>query len=407
MRAARTLMIFLAGVVLSACGNRTESFRETEVSSGTNPDKPTLRALLPPPGPRVVKPRDVAIREDADAIRAECQRAAGGDWDAWQLQTAPYRAALRARLDALKTYPAGRSHHLESQYEALEGSNQFPLFEVAARTHLNYLYDERALDGFRRERAVLAAHRWLRRRGIDLIFVPVPKMTEVYVEHFLDPCPADGVIAPHVRHTLLELLEADIEVVDGLRLFRQVRQPDPEYLYNTADTHWAPRGMRVMAREVADRIARYDFGAKARAAPAVVIPSVERYNLDGVHGGVGSEGGWTALNERQQQVAKKAQTMYQVSIYAKDNGPAYDVPRSPVFLLGHSYATDFREQLIRELNLLLRTRGSPTTEGFADFLRDPELLDGCRVVVWVSTEQHLTHLRPMPAPIRSTLNETK
>ena len=96
----------------------------------------------------------------------------------------------------------------------LEGRDQFPLFESAPE-HYSCMLSSR--------------HRWirsatsnpLRRRpagfseqGIDVIFVPVPKMTEVYPEYFTDHCPSDRIIAPRVRQAVLELLEADVEVVD-------------------------------------------------------------------------------------------------------------------------------------------------------------------------------------------------
>jgi hypothetical protein len=33
----------------------------------------------------------------------------------------------------------------------------------------------------------------------------------------------------------------------------------------------------------------------------------------------------------------------------------------------------------------------------------PELLDGVCVIVWVTTEQHMSHFKPMPKPIMSGL----
>jgi hypothetical protein len=228
-------------------------------------------------------------------------------------------------------------------------------------------------------------------------------MTEIYIEHFVDPCPPDGVIAPHVRRTLLELLEAGVEVVDGRRLFRPLRESGLEYLYNTGDTHWAPRGMRVMAKEIATRIRRYQFGLTASRRNPIVKTTTGPYMPDGFPGGIGSPGGWQALSERQRSLAKAVQTRTQVCVTMPDGGPVPEDPSSPVFLLGHSYTFDFREQLVKELNLLVRKRGSATTEGFADFLRDPDLLEGCRVLIWVTTEQHMTHYDPMPPPIVAAL----
>jgi hypothetical protein len=350
-----------------------------------------------------VAARAEVIRHDADALRAECRRAAGGDWDRWQRDTAPYRAALKARVDALKAFERPRTIIPETNCEPLEGRDGFPLFEPLPARHLRYLYEPSALDGFRRDRPVVAADRWLRRRGIDLVFVVVPRMTEVYAEHFLDPCPPDGVVAPHVRRTLLELLDDGVEVVDGYRLFRPAREPDPEYLYNTADPHWAPKAMALTAREVARRIARYRFGAEARSAAPIVSTTPGPYGIQGLGFAVGVDIqlGWLALTERQRERAAAVQPTGLPHVVLPDGRTPPDDPDAPVLLLGHSYVPHFRERLVKELNLLVRTRWGPgqTTEGFADFQREPELLDGCRVLVWVTTEQHMSEFKPLPAAV--------
>jgi hypothetical protein len=343
------------------------------------------------------------IRRDSEALRAECRRAAGGDWDKWQRDTAPYRAALKAKLDTLKTKVQPHMILPECNCEVLEGKGGFPLFETAPTIHLRHLYDPASLDGFRRERPVAAAHRWLRQRGIDLIFVPVPKMTEVYADRILDPCPPDAVIAPRVRQALLELLEDGVEVVDGLPLFRAARDPDPEYLYNTADPHWAPRAMTLMARELAGRVARYRFGADARRESPIVQTSPGPFSIVGLGfaSGVNIQLGWPALTERQRELAASVQPTTLPHVTLPDGQTPADDPASPVLVIGHSYVTNFRERLIKELNLLTRTRWAPgqTTEGFADFLREPELLDGCRVLVWITTTRHLIDFKPLPVDI--------
>ncbi len=409
-RATARGVALAACLVLPACGNRPDPAATADPATVAPPPavarpKPPP-PVPPPPEPGVVAARAEVIRRDATAIRAECQRAAGGDWDKWQRDTAPFRAALKAKVDALKTFDPPRAPWLDSRYEALEGRDGFPLFEVGAREHLRYLYDPAALDGFRRDRPVAAAHRWLHGQGVDLIFVPVPKMTEVYAEHFLDPCPPDGVVAPHVRRTLLELLDDGVEVVDGYRLFRPARRPDPEYLYNTADPHWAPKAMTLMAKEVARRVARYRFGAEARSAAPVVNAAPGKFFIPGSaaaepHGDVTGQYGWPALGERQRERAAAAQTTVWTQVTLPDGRVPPDDRDSPVVLIGNSFAPQFRELLVKELNLLIRTRwrAAATTEVFADFLREPELLDGCRVVVWVVSDRHLPDFRPLPAEI--------
>jgi hypothetical protein len=351
------------------------------------------------PEPAAVDARAAVIRRDAAAIEAECRRAAGGDWDRWQLDTAPYRAALKARVGALRRVTA-------SEYEPLTGRLDFPLFEINPPENLNYLYDPATLDDFRRRRPLSAVCRWLRRQGIDLIFVPVPKMTEVYVEHFLDPCPADGVIAPHVRHTLLELLGQDVEVIDALPMFRPLRDTEGEFLYNAADTHWSLRAMRIVAKEIAGRIGRYDFGRAARgAAPIVkVVPgkfAIENGSPHPAGKRIAPGNGLKSLSRRQQDLAEKGQPRSYEDLFRPDGRPLLNDPRSPVLVIGNSFADYFCDQLVKEINLPItwRIAHNTTTEAFADFLREPELLARCRVIVWVLADQHMTRFKPLPGPI--------
>jgi hypothetical protein len=376
----------------------------TRAAKDSPPPAPRVPADPRRPEPRAVAARAAAIRRDAAAIEAECQKAAGGDWDKWQRDTAPYRDSLKAKISALKeNLPASNSP--ETRYQPLAPHDDFPLFEVGSRGHLNYLYDPATLDDFRRDRPVVAAHRWLKRRGIDLILLTVPKMTEVYMEHFLDPCPPDGIIAPHVRRTLLELLHDDVEVIDGFSLFRPQRDTDADYLYNTADTHWAPRSMRVMAKEVADRIGRYRFGARARYAVPIVRAAPGRYGADDTPTGMGFLFAWDALTADQQRRARPFQVRTQTEVKMPDGTKPPDDRTSPVLVIGHSYVWCFKEQLVKEMNLLTYSWSSPhqTTEVFGEFLREPELLDHTRVVVWVTTSQNMTAFRPLPKAVTDTL----
>ena len=132
------------------------------------------------------------------------------------------------------------------------------------------------------------AANWLRQQGIDVIFVPVPKMTEVYPEYFTDHCPTDRIIARHIRQALLELLEADVEVVDLLHALQDERDKDPEPLYQPADPHSAPRAQAIAVRLVAARLKRYAFVATAqksrticKMAPAPYPPASTGRGLPG------------------------------------------------------------------------------------------------------------------------------
>jgi hypothetical protein len=372
------------------------------------------RTAIRPVEPAASESRAKVIARDKAVIQAECEKASGGDWERWQRETAPHRVALKARIDHPKPFDPSREPWLDGRPRVLEAKDDFPLVEVQPDKGLDYLYDGDRLDQFRRDRAVVAASRWLRQRGIDLIFLPVPKMTEVYAEHFVDNCPQDGIVGSQVRRSVFELLDNDVEVVDGLPLYRPERDPDPEYIYNAADTHWGPRAMRIMAREVAARVQRYQFGAEARAVPPIVKTTPAPFDIQLVPSSV-KEGdlprmdGWAYLTAKQRERVEVVQARTIEHVTLPDGSEPRDDPNSPVLLIGNSFIVNFRELLIKELNLFIRTRSAPgeTTEEFIAFLREPELLDGCRVLVWVLSAEHLAHLHPMPAPIMKVLEPAK
>jgi hypothetical protein len=251
--------------------------------------------------------------------------------------------------------------------------------------------DPDSLHTMRAEKVVLAGADWLRKRGIELIFVAVPQMTEVYIEHFLNPCPADGVVAAHLRRAFLELLDDDIEVVDAFQPLRASRQPAPDYLYASADQHWSSRGQRIVATAVAGRLARYPFCQQALARPTIVA-------IAGFGDVQIRQAGYAALTEDQRRRAIAAQNLVPMTriVLADGNEPADD-PESPIMLVGDSFAAGFREELMRATNLRLRTKRGDgnTSQWFTDFLRETDLLDGVRVVVWVQSEQHMANVRPL------------
>jgi hypothetical protein len=356
-----------------------------------------VKPAPPPDDARVRESRRRQLQKDADAIRSECSRAAGGDWRAWEDATARYRDALKARLAKLKKRKL-------FDVELLPGRD-LPIFQGNAEVCLAHVWSPEHWDNFRKARVVVAGSRWLRQRGVDLIFIAVPTMPEVYMEQFLDDVPPDGIIAPHVRKTFLELLEGDVEVVNTFPIMRAGRAAG--FLYMPADHHWNQLGMRGTARDVAARIGRYDFGREAKTAEPIttaksgphILPPSGKASLP-----------WGADSITDDQWKAALGTLPPMDhITSPDGSPVPDDPQSPVMLIGNSFAMHFRELLIRETNLRLRTRwgNSQTINGFVEFLREPEVLDGVRVVVWVTAEHFLSLFNNMPEPILETLQDSK
>jgi hypothetical protein len=415
MVASATLLL-AAGVAIDHWGvpwYKLRSLRETGSLSDYDPSdgfpsiKPKRLEDTHDVEERAVAMRKAVIDRDAATIEAQCQQAAGGDWEKWQRDTARYREDLKAKIDALKKQPELHGLPEGGDIEPLEGRDGFPLFEVGAKDQLTYLVEPDSLDKFRKEPPPVVAARWFRKHhNIDLIFVVVPKLTEMHIDRFLDPGPKDGIIAPHARKALLELLKNDVEVVDGFSLFRPCRDADTEYLFNTADNHWSPRGMRIMAKEIAERIERYRFGTRARYALPIVRTQVGPYRIDLCVGGFGSQNGWPTLTEEQRERARRAQTTNLSEVVMQGDGsPPPNDPKSPVLLIAHSYGLYFGDQLVKELNLLIDSQIilAGTCQFFAKYLREPSSLDHARVVVWLTTEQNMTRFGSLPGPIMADM----
>jgi SGNH hydrolase-like domain, acetyltransferase AlgX len=394
MRLATTPYLVCFFVVLSGCGRPAGSVALEQPA----PEMPASKSR--PVSLEAREARRTRVRRDAYAFLSECERAAGGDWKKWEAETARYRAPLKARLDAIKRVGIASQEAMVAR--------DLPIFEGNPRMNLAHVVDPDDWNDFRKTRAVVAANRWLRERGIDLIFVAVPAMPEVYIEQFLVDAPPDGVVAPHVRETFLELAENDVEVVNTFQLMRDVRNQGFEYL--PADHHWNQFGMQGTVREVADRLTRYQFGQEARRAPSCTKTTAGPYSLPpGDKGADWRPPGRNLISEDQWKSALGTLPKTMDYITAADGSPVADDPRSPVVLIGNSFAMYFREMLVREANLPLRTRwaNGNTTEAFAGFLREPEVLDGVRVVVWVTANDSIFQFRPMPDPIMETLRETR
>jgi hypothetical protein len=343
----------------------------------------------------VAEARAAAIRETMDQLREECRRNAGGDWDRWSRHLAPLRAELAARMHAARPFNPTATGSFEGRSTVLAGRDGFPLFEAAPDAYLIHVVVPASLDELRNDRPVVAGARWLERKKIDLLFVPVPKMTEVYPEPFLDAVPPDRIIAPHVRRAMLELLEDDVEVVDVLPAFQRERDSDAEPLYQPADPHWAPRGQAIAARMVAARLARYDFGDRARSEQRfcewVSAPYLKAQ--DGT--------AFAALDPDQQQRTAGAQPRTHIAV-GRCARPVLDDETSPIVCIGDSYNAGFLELLAREVNLPVHnlSGGGQTSDAFKDLVRDPSLLEHARVVVWLVCDSSLKGPWPVPPKVR-------
>ena len=302
-----------------------------------------------------------------------------------------YREDLRRRIEA------ARAHTSTAMSSVLESTDGLALFEGAPELYLRGVLNPKEVAPFRKLKAVTVAAAWLKRRGIDVLFVPVPKMTEVYPEHFAAHCPADRIIGPHLRHLLVELLQDDVEVVDLLPLFLRERDKSPEPLYQSADPHWTPRGQAVGARAIAERLRRYDFVAKAQAArPAYKVVKTPFPPM--------KEGGCYQFMTTEQR--ERAATLWPAT-FPQVMFPQGDPSGSParaILTIGDSYNGGLVEQLSKEVNLPVETMAGAgqSTGAFKFFLREPESLNHRKVLIWLICSSTLCADWTLPPAIAQT-----
>jgi hypothetical protein len=358
----------------------------------------SLTGTFTPASTPAEQARARAIERSIQGLQQMCGRH-GGDWDGWEEEVKPYQDDLEVRVMSLSPAEPGAG-------TAMGGTHGFPLVECEPRIFIRYMYDLQLLDQWHAERSVAAASRWLKQRGIDLIVVPVPKMTEVYPEFFAAHCPADRVVVPRFRRIVQDLLQADVEVIDPLPLLLAERDPSPEFLYQPVEPHWSARGQRVAARAIAERLQRYGFGQQALADRPVC--KVVEAPYDRGFEPVEKCPYFAVLGPEQRRRAEKVQPASYPAITKDDGAALGHCPYSPVMLIGDSYNKGMADWVTREANLPLRLHywGSGTTQMFAAFLRDPALLNDCKVVVWTVCMTTLVNGDwPIPPAVRAALKQ--
>lgn len=245
--------------------------------------------------------------------------------------------------------------------------------------------------------AVIDFYRQLADRGIQLLLVPVPGKASIYPERVSSQADPEGIAdSSHTLEFISRLNDAGIPTIDLFETFHQERGRDRstngEPLYLRQDTHWTPKGAGLAAQAVAQRVLREGWvtaGSKEYAQKPVTVtrrsdilrmtrsPSIER------------------LFTPQEVTCRQ--------VFESDTGNLYqDESDSPVLVLGDSflriYQTDnpkaagFLAHLARNLR---RPVASIVNDGGASTLvrqqlsRNPDLLEGKKLVVWEFVERDL------------------
>jgi SGNH hydrolase-like domain, acetyltransferase AlgX len=308
--------------------------------------------------------------------------AAGGSWERWQKQVAPFQAAVRKKL---KSAPPA--------IKALPGQDGFLFY----RASLDYVVGGDLEKQPRKKNPVPVIKQWktfLAGQGVDFLFVPVPTKAEIFPDK-LDPAGASlkgKVVNPQARKLLHSLSKAGVEVVDLWTPFLKARSEAGESeLFQRQDTHWTSRGLELAASVIAERIARYPWAKQLPRQKLTTRPANFARHGDLV----------SRLRESDRK-GLKPEALVGQQVLTAHGKPYDDDPESPVVVLGDSFTGVYQLTDCEHAGLsahLARALGHPVdlvmSYGGGPNVRHKLMRRGAadiaskRLVIWVMTARDL------------------
>ena len=103
--------------------------------------------------------------------------------------------------------------------------------------------------------AIVDFHEQLKKRGIDLLLMPVPPKAAIYPEKILPDVDLHGeTAAPFLARFYDELRKREIDVVDLAPVFLQNRASEHGPVFCKTDTHWSGLGCVLAAQTIKEKI---------------------------------------------------------------------------------------------------------------------------------------------------------
>ena len=243
--------------------------------------------------------------------------------------------------------------------------------------------------------AIVDFHNELKRRGIDLLVVPVPPKAAIYPEKILPDVNLHSEnAAPFLARFYGELHSRGVDVVDLMPVFLQERANERGPVYCKTDSHWSGFGCVLAAQIVAARL-REKFPSQPRKNYIAEWKEVT------IKGDLLDLLGSKTKKPESERIAVRA-------ISEKETGaPVNPGPNSPLLVLGDSHTLVFHDFLVEKSGLLdqlayeigfaadlIGTRGSGATSVRISLYRrtrkDPEYLAKKKVIVWCFAAREFT-----------------
>jgi len=126
-----------------------------------------------------------------------------------------------------------------------------PSFDYATKPVSNFYAESRPLQ------AIIAFHQALKEQGVDLILLPIPGKSSIYPEYLSKRYkPSFGPpVNIYADEFFQKVRDEGIQVIDPASvLWKAKESSQDELLYLEQDTHWSPKGMKIVARYISDKI---------------------------------------------------------------------------------------------------------------------------------------------------------
>jgi hypothetical protein len=180
--------------------------------------------------------------------------------------------------------------------------------------------------------AIIQFDRQLKKRGVDLIVVPVPNSSQVYAHRLDAGIKLEDAVWHPWSHMIVKLLEYDVEALDLLDLFKAYSGDNT--VLNYIDHHWGKAGLDIVSEEIGQRFQRYLFDAKYYLDPSQLKTTPILVNMPNMIPY------WDHVDEAYIRSKMHVDSQYPtVRITYKGNNimPAASFEDSPVLLMGDSF----------------------------------------------------------------------
>jgi SGNH hydrolase-like domain, acetyltransferase AlgX len=235
----------------------------------------------------------------------------------------------------------------------------------------------------------------LKRRGIQLLVMPVPPKAAIYPEKILADVDLHGeTAAPFLARFYDDLRKREIDVVDLSPVFLRNRANEHGPVFCRTDSHWSGFGCLLAAQTIKEKIHEKLAGQPQKNYAA-------EWKETTIKGDLGDLAGPDTKKPEPEKIAVR-------TISDKETGATITPdPNSPLLIIGDSHTLVFHDFLAEKSGLLdqlayeigfapdlIGTRGSGATSVRVSLYRrarkDPDYLAKKKVIVWCFAAREFT-----------------